>query len=435
MFELEGKYNKATIFTDNVDNETISQVMGICNQEWTKDSKIAIMPDCHAGKGCVIGTTMTLHGKVCPNLVGVDIGCGMLTVKLSKLLNNLSLEKLDEFINNNIPSGFDINEKRVYNPNSENLHLEELRCYNRLKNVNALENAIGSLGGGNHFLELDKDNEENIYLVIHTGSRNLGKQVADYYQEVAYEDCNKQKEIKMNLLNELIEKLKSEGRQKEIQEAIQKFNQEHKPETKIKKELCYLEGNHLDDYLHDMYICQHFAKVNRKFIALRILEHLFKEKFGDSVGNIYFNINKGCVYKCKNISIDIEMFETVHNYINPYDNILRKGAISAQEGELVLIPINMRDGAIIGVGKGNEDWNYSGPHGAGRIMSRGEAKEFVSLEEFKESMKNIYSSSVMSSTIDESPMAYKPIEEILKNIKDSIEILKIIKPIYNFKAH
>lgn len=433
MFEVRGKYNTAKIFATTIDDETLSQIVEICNQEWVKDSNIAIMPDCHAGKGCTIGTTMTIHDRVCPNLVGVDIGCGMLTVQLPKELIDISLEELDEFINNKIPSGFNINDECIYNPIHEGLYLNKLRCYDSLKNKEYLENSIGSLGGGNHFCEIDKDDEGNLYLVIHTGSRNLGKQVAEIYQDIAYHDCLKKvddfEQTKINMIQEL----KDCGREKEIAVELEKFKKEYIV-PKINKDLSYLEGKHMDDYLHDMNICQKFATVNRKIIAKRILEHLFKEKYKDMNGVVWV-CDKECGYEDSNIDIRFECFETIHNYINLEDNTLRKGAISAKKGEIVLIPINMRDGAIIGIGKGNPDYNYSGPHGAGRLMSRSFAKENVSLDEFTASMEGIYSSSVGTSTLDESPMAYKPLDEILENIKESIDVVKIIKPIYNFKAH
>lgn len=427
MFEIKGKQNTAQIYATSIEDEAITQIYELCNQEWIQGCKIAIMPDCHSGKGCTIGTTITIHDKVCPNLVGVDIGCGMLTVKLPVELNDLSLKKLDYFITNNIPCGYDNNVHRIYSPDVENLYLEDLRCYSKLTNHLRFELGIGSLGGGNHFIEIDEDNEHNKYLVIHSGSRNLGNQVAKYYQDLAYEDCN-QFNKKMN---QLIIKLKDTGREKEIETELRKFKEQFEQNLVIPKQFAYLEGNHLDDYLHDMMLCQRYAQVNRKIIAKRILEYIFKEKY--EKGNVLFN--QCFTFQSDHIKIEMETFETIHNYINPNDHILRKGAISAYAGEKVLIPINMRDGAIIGIGKGNPDYNYSGPHGAGRLMSRSIAKEKISMDEFKESMKSIYSTSITRSTIDESPMAYKPINEIIENIQDSIEVVKIIKPIYNFKAH
>lgn len=438
MFEIKGRFNTAKVFATSVDDVTISQIMELCNQEWAKDCNIAIMPDTHAGAGCTIGTTMTIKDKVCPNLVGVDISCGMLTVELPDEIKEIDLKQLDDFINNNIPSGFNVNEVIMYNPTKENLYLEDLKCFDNLKNVEFLKKSVGSLGSGNHFVELDQDEDGKLYLVIHSGSRNLGKQVAEYYQELANQDCNRHKVIKLQKQKDLINILKRQGRHQEIQKALEKFNQKYQEEFKIKKELCYLEGEHLKDYLHDMGICQKYASLSRKIMAKNILNHLFEVAYPDKRYQRELNFEGQDItfkYKYPDFKIQFKMFETIHNYIDLEHMILRKGAISAQMDEIVLIPINMRDGAIIARGKGNPEYNYSGPHGAGRLMSRGEAKEKVSIEEFQDSMKGIYSTSVMESTIDESPMAYKPIEEIIENIQDTVEIVKIIKPIYNFKAH
>ncbi len=403
MLEVKGKYNIAKIFTDVVDNETISQIITLLNQEFTQDSKIRIMPDCHAGAGCVIGTTMKIHNKVVPNLVGVDIGCGMKLVELGK--NNINFEELDCFIRNNIPSGMNVNDEVLDN----SINLKELKCFEFLKNDLYLMKSLGSLGGGNHFIEVDKDDEGNYYLVIHSGSRNLGLQVAKYYQKKAIEYhknliFDKQKEKKS-----IIEQLKKEGKQQLIQKTLKKID-EKLVKTHIPEDLCYVEGPLFDDYIHDMYICQKFAVINREVIAKKI-----------------------CLFLKLNYN-SLNSFETIHNYINMEDMILRKGAISAYKDQLVLIPINMRDGCIIGKGKGNADFNYSAPHGAGRLLSRSEAKEKINLEDFEKTMEGIYTTSVNQSTIDESPFAYKPIESILENIKDTIEIVKIVKPIYNFKS-
>lgn len=403
MLEVKGKYNIAKIFTDVVDNETISQIITLLNQEFTQDSKIRIMPDCHAGAGCVIGTTMKIHNKVVPNLVGVDIGCGMKLVELGK--SNINFEELDCFIRNNIPSGMNVNDEVLDN----SINLKELKCFEFLKNDLYLMKSLGSLGGGNHFIEVDKDDEENYYLVIHSGSRNLGLQVAKYYQRKAIEYhknliFDKQKEKKT-----IIEQLKKEGKQQLIQKALKEID-EKLVKTHIPEDLCYVEGPLFDDYIHDMDICQKFAVINREVIAKKI-----------------------CLFLKLNYN-SLNGFETIHNYINMEDMILRKGAISAYKDQLVLIPINMRDGCIIGKGKGNVDFNYSAPHGAGRLLSRSEAKEKINLEDFERTMEGIYTTSVNQSTIDESPFAYKPIESILENIKDTIEIVKIVKPIYNFKS-
>ena len=568
MIELNGKYNNAKVFTDNIDAATIGQVIALLNQESMKDSQIRIMPDTHAGKGCVIGTTMTLKDKVVPNLVGVDIGCfsgdtevwcskgvyksikslaemnetfltdaydeesgefvnalatafktkenaelveviygphnfvgkrpdvkikctpdhrfltvangmeqqtdylhctlkwedakdlkpgmqlvandeiivvkevnpldkkedvyclnvpdyhnfsikygvivhncGMLTIKLKE--KRLDLPKLDSVIHKYIPSGKNVHEEMK---NSSTFDINELRAYQhgaKLDSTRAYQ-SIGTLGGGNHFLEVDKDDDGNLYFVIHTGSRNLGKQVAEYYQDIAYNKIksfhNQQKQKEER--DALIAKLKSEGREKEISyELGKRFGKKASNEKPgIPYELAYLEGEDFDDYIHDMKLVQMYAKENRAEIARLILKHAKLT--------------------------EIDRFETIHNYIDTDNMILRKGAISCQEGEMVIIPINMRDGSLICIGKGNQDWNYSGPHGAGRLFSRAVAKEKFTVSEFKKTMKDagIYTTSVNASTLDESPMAYKPIDEIIANVEPSVEIIKVIKPIYNFKA-
>lgn len=397
MFIVKGKFNQAKVFANTVDVDTMSQIYNLCNQEWLKGSNIAIMPDTHYGKSSTVGTTLTIGDKICPALIGTDIGCGMLTIKLPRELGEIDLKKLDKFINVKIRHGAQINSKRLYNPIHERLYLSELHCYKQLNNPEKLEKGCGSLGSGNHFIELDKDDENNIYLVIHSGSRKLGMEIGSYYQRMANEYCND--------------------------------NNIH-----VMKSFSYLEGEMLQDFLHDVNICQHYAQVNRKLIALQILKHLFNERYYAKNGNIYIDTDE-CGYDDENIDVRFESFETVHNYISQNDNILRKGAISMHKGEMVLIPINMRDGAIIAVGKGNPEYNYSGPHGAGRLMSRAEAKELITLEEFSATMKDVYTTSVRESTVDESPMVYKSMNEILDNIKDTAEIVKIIKPIYNFKSH
>lgn len=390
------------IFTENIEEEARKQIEILIAQPAFRDCKIRIMPDVHAGKGCVIGFTADLGDKVIPNIVGVDIGCGMRTVELGKV--NIDFEKLDRVIREKIPYGLNVNEE----PNTP-FNLKELRCYEKLHDIDRLERSCGSLGGGNHFIEIDEDSEGNTYLVIHTGSRNLGKQVADYYQSVAIENLNGKEQLK-EATNKLIAEYKEAGREKDISKALLNLKKTFWPSISIPNELCYLEGQWRDDYLHDMSYCQFFAYMNRYDIAMRIL------------------YKTGLAWKVKN------EFDTIHNYVEIGGGIVRKGAISAKKGERVLIPMNMRDGCIIGIGKGNPDWNYSAPHGAGRVMSRAKAKESVSLDEYKASMQGIYSTSVDISTIDESPMAYKPMGEIIKNIEDTVEIERIIKPIYNFKA-
>lgn len=436
MFEIKGKYNTAKVYGTTVENECISQIMDLCNQSWLKDCQIAIMPDCHAGKGCTIGTTIQLKDKVCPSLVGVDISCGMLTIQIPDGLN-LNLERIDKFINENIPAGFNVNEKPIYKPHEFNI--ESFRCFKDLKEVEYLKRSLGSLGGGNHFIEISKDDYGNYYLIIHTGSRNLGKQVAEIYQNLADEYCNHSKQNHQEARQNLITQLKSEGKQKEIQKRLEEFEQQYVEEKRIPHDLCYLEGQMAEDYLHDVLLCSEFALLNRQYIAKSILEFIVKDNgFDDGNLNVYIDEIWPHMFICgfdnKTKGLSSSGFETLHNYIDEY-KILRKGAISARKNEVVLIPINMRDGSIIGIGKGNVDYNFSGPHGAGRLMSRSKAKDSITLEEFEESMKNVYSSSVCQSTIDESPMAYKSIDEIISNIEDTVTIDKILKPIYNFKAH
>lgn len=395
------------IFTENIEHEALNQIYTLIKQPAFSDCKVRIMPDVHAGAGCVIGFTADLGDKVIPNIVGVDIGCGMLTIELGKI--EIDLAQIDNIIRENVPSGRNVHEGRAVRFD----RLQELRCYRELKDTKRLERSIGTLGGGNHFIEIDTDSEGTKYLIIHSGSRNLGKQVADYYQNLAVEIMQGKDEL-YAMREKLIAEYKAQGRKNEIQKAIKELHRKFNPNPLgIPKELCYLTGKYREDYLHDMEICQHFAAINRYEIANAIVGNLF----GADIA--YWGL---------------PMFETIHNYIEFGTNMVRKGAISAKAGERLLIPINMRDGCIIGIGKGNEDWNCSAPHGAGRIMSRSKAKEVVSLAEFEESMKGIYTTSVGQSTIDESPMVYKPIEEIIANIQDTVEIEKIIKPIYNFKA-
>ena len=394
------------IFTDNIEQTALDQIDLLLEQEPFKDCKIRIMPDVHAGTGCVIGFTADLGDKVIPNIVGVDIGCGMLCVELGNI--DIDLQKFDEIVNKYIPSGRNIKEHKTVSCDL----IQDLYCLRELKETSKFERAIGTLGGGNHFIELDVDDENNKYLVIHTGSRNMGSQVANYYQNLAIELCSGKEEM-LKKKEEIIKTYKEQGKKSEIQNALKELEKQYKNnKPNLPKDLCYLTGKYRDNYLHDMKICQFYAAMNRHEIARTILD-----KFGM---NTHF--------------INLEWFETIHNYINFEDNIVRKGAIRANKGEKVIIPINMRDGSIIAIGKGNEDWNNSAPHGAGRIMSRIKAKETFQLEDFKKSMQGIYSTSVAEETIDEAPAAYKSMQEIIDNTKDTIEIQKIIKPIYNFKA-
>lgn len=391
------------IFTDLVEQEAIEQIHALIEQPAFANCKVRVMPDVHAGKGCVIGFTADLGNKVIPNIVGVDIGCGMLTIELGNV--DVDLIKLDNIIKQFVPCGKNVHEGRI----TKFPKLQELYCYRELKDCKRLERSVGTLGGGNHFIEVDVDEEGNKYLIIHSGSRNLGKQVAEYYQNLAFELMQGKDEL-YKLQQQIIDKYKAEGRKKEIQAAIKELHRTFKPiALKIPKDLCYLEGEYREKYLHDMKICQEFAVANRYYIGKIVLEHMGINSLSHS-------------------------FETIHNYIDIESNIVRKGAISAKEGEMLLIPINMKDGCILGVGKGNTDWNCSAPHGAGRLMSRTKAKEKFSLEEFQNTMDGIYSTTISVDTLDEAPMAYKPIESIVNNIKDTVDIVKILKPIYNFKA-
>lgn len=398
MIILNGKYNTAKIFTDNIDDSAISQIIALLNQPMAEDQQIRIMPDVHAGNGCTIGTTMTIKDKAVPNLVGVDIGCGMQTVKLKE--KHIELQKLDKVIYQNIPSGFAVRKKA--HRYHQKIDLLNLYCFDHIHYDRAV-NSLGTLGGGNHFIEADRGEDGSIYLVIHSGSRYLGVEVASYYQREAYKRLNKASEKEVDAL---IEKLKSENKQKQIQKELKKLTNTKR--TEIPKDLAYAEGELFEQYLHDMKIVQEYAMLNRQAMIDEIIR------------NMGLHIEDG--------------FTTVHNYIDTENMILRKGAVSAKDGEVLLIPINMRDGSLICKGKGNPDWNSSAPHGAGRLMSRRDAKAQLTLSEFKKQMEGIYSTSVSRSTIDESPMAYKSMKDITDNISDTAEILEIIKPIYNFKA-
>ena len=398
MFEIKGKINTALCYAKVVEDEAIEQIRRMCDYDFTQDSRIAIMPDVHAGKGCTIGTTMTVTDRVVPNIVGVDIGCGMYTVNLGKA--SIDFEKLDEAAHF-VPSGTNVWEGR-----QERYDLTGLRCYRFLKDAKRLVRSLGTLGGGNHFIEVDEGTDGTKYLVIHSGSRNLGKQVAELYQHLAIE-LHSGKEDYYKKRDALIAEYKAADRRSEIQDALKQLHWEKK-ELLIPEDLCYVYGSYLDDYLHDVVICQEFARRNRELIAKTIIE-----RTGLEAG---------------------EAFHTIHNYIDTEEMILRKGAIAAHKGEKVLIPINMRDGSILAVGKGNPQWNYSAPHGAGRIMSRSKARESLSLEEYKKSMTGIYTTSVNEATLDEAPMAYKSLEDIIDVIRESVDVIEVMKPIYNFKA-
>ena len=399
MIEIKGKLNTAICYAKVVEDEAIEQIRRMCDYEFTENSKIRIMPDVHAGKGCTIGTTMTVTDKAVPNIVGVDIGCGMYTVNIGK--GDIDFEKLDEAAHY-VPSGTNVWEGR-----QEKFDLEALRCYRSLKDTKRLERSLGTLGGGNHFIEVDRASDGTNYLVIHTGSRNLGKQVAELYQQLAI-DLNKGKETYFQQRDEIIRIYKEQGKRKEIQNALKQIAWSEKEST-MPEDLCFLYGQYFDDYMHDIEICQQFAKRNREKIA-----EILINRAGLTAG---------------------DAFHTIHNYIDTDEMILRKGAIAAHKGEKVLIPINMRDGSVLAVGKGNPDWNYSAPHGAGRIMSRTKARSELDIEEYKKSMEGIYTTSVNNSTLDEAPMAYKSLDDIIDVINDSVDIIEVLKPVYNFKAN
>ena len=399
MLEIKGKLNTAICYAKVIEDEAIEQIRRMCDYEFTAGSRIRIMPDVHAGKGCTIGTTMTVVDKAVPNVVGVDIGCGMYTVKLAE--KEIDLARLDEAAHF-IPSGMNVWEGRQVH-----FDLTGLRCFRALKDSRYLERSLGTLGGGNHFIEVDKALDGTLYLVIHSGSRNLGVQVANFYQNLAI-DLNKGKEEYLIKRDALIAEYKAAGRRTEIQEALKQLHWKEKENT-IPADLCFVYGSYLEDYLHDVEICQRFARRNRELMAKILLE-----RSGLSAA---------------------EAFHTIHNYIDTEERILRKGAIAAHKGELVLIPINMRDGSVLAVGKGNPEWNYSAPHGAGRILSRTAAKEQLDLEEYRRQMAGIYSTSVNEATIDEAPMAYKSLSDIIDVIAESVDIIEVLKPIYNFKAN
>ena len=399
MMEIKGKVNTAICFAKVIEDEAVEQIRRMCDYEFTEGSRIRIMPDVHAGAGCTIGTTMTVTDKVVPNVVGVDIGCGMYTVDLGRA--EIDMEQMDAAAHF-IPSGMNAWEGR-----QERFDLEDLRCYRALTDTRRLERSLGTLGGGNHFIEIDQAADGSRFLIIHSGSRNLGKQVAEFYQRLAI-DLNKGKEEYFARRDALIAEYKAAGRRKEIQAALKELHwNSHK--TTIPEDLCFLYGPYLEDYLHDVEICQRFACRSRELMAEIILQRLGIEA--------------------------ASAFHTIHNYINTEEMILRKGAIAAHKGERVLIPINMRDGSVLAVGKGNPEWNFSAPHGAGRIMSRTAARRDLDLDEYRKEMADVYTTSVNEATLDEAPMAYKSLPDIIDVIGESVEIIEVLKPIYNFKAN
>ncbi len=398
MIEIKGKYNNAVCFTDNLEASAYEQIQAVCDQKAFENSKIRIMPDVHAGKGCTIGTTMTISDKVVPGMVGVDIGCGMETVRIAE--KEVDFDRLDKIIRKYVPCGREV--RRFAHKLTGEIDLNELRCARNI-NIDRAKLSIGTLGGGNHFIEVDKDDEGDMYLVVHSGSRHLGTEVADYYQT---EGLKAMAGVAKYQMQELIDRLKKEGREKDIQSQIELLKTERS--VLIPDDLAYVEGKLFDDYIHDMKIVQRFATLNRRAITDVIM--------------IGMRFTK------------VEEFTTIHNYIDTDAMILRKGSVSAKSGEKLLIPINMRDGSLVCVGKGNPEWNYSAPHGAGRLMSRSKALESLTMEEYKKEMQGVYSTCINTDTLDESPMAYKSMDEIVEQIQPTAEIIKIIKPVYNFKA-
>ena len=401
MIEIKGKVNTAICYARSIEDEAVEQIRRMCDHDFTADSKIRIMPDVHAGKGCTIGTTMTITDKVVPNIVGVDIGCGMYTVKLGKV--DIDFKKVDD-VAHYIPSGRNVWENCV-----EQFDLTVLRCYKNLKHEKRLIRSLGTLGGGNHFIEIDVALDGTKYLIIHSGSRNLGKQVAEFYQSLAI-DLNAGKADYFERRDELIRTYKEQGRKTEIQSALKAMEKEFAAKKpSIPADLCYLYGTYLKDYLHDVEICQQFARRSREKMAEIILK--------------------------KSKMTALSSFHTIHNYIDTKEMILRKGSIAAHDGEIVLIPINMKDGSVLARGKGNPEWNFSAPHGAGRLMSRAKARETLDIETYMKMMEGIYTTSVNEFTIDEAPMAYKSLEDIIDVIVESVDVIEILKPIYNFKAY
>ena len=398
MLEIKGAKTTAICYANIIEEEAIEQIRGMCDQEFTEGCRVRIMPDVHAGKGCTIGTTMTVNGKAVPNVVGVDIGCGVYTVNLGK--QEIDLERFDEACHF-IPSG-----KSAWEGRQERFDLTELCCYRSLQETKWIERSLGTLGGGNHFIEIDRAADGTNYLVIHTGSRNLGKQTAEIYQQLAIE-LHQGKEEYFKKKDALIAEYKAAGRRKEIQQALKELHWKNKP-LLIPEDLCYVYGSYFEDYLHDVDVCQRFALRNRELLSEILLER--------------------CGLKGK------DGFHTIHNYIDVKEMILRKGAIAAHKNEKVLIPMNMRDGSVLAVGKGNPEWNFSAPHGAGRLMSRTKAKETLSMEAYREAMKGIYTTSVSEATLDEAPFAYKSLKDVIDVIRESVDIIDIMKPIYNFKA-
>lgn len=400
MIQIQGSCNTAVCYTNTLDKTSVGQIKAVCDMEAFADSKIRIMPDVHSGKGCTIGTTMTITDKAVPGMVGVDIGCGMETVRLEQ--REIDFCKLDELIRTLIPYGREIRDT-PHEFNSE-IDLSLLRCLPHV-NTHRARLSIGTLGGGNHFIEIDRGEGGDLFLVIHSGSRHIGNEVARYYQEESYRALCGNARFQ---IEDTIRQMKQSGNTKEIHNTIKQLKLRRAALTPIPKELSYAHGALFDDYIYDMRIIQRFAALNRKAMTQVILNGL--------------NLTQA------------EAFTTVHNYIDTEKMILRKGAVSAEFGEKLLIPINMRDGALICTGRGNSDWNCSAPHGAGRLMSRKDAFATLSMEEYRQEMTGVFSTCVVPDTLDESPMAYKSMEEIIAQIAPTADITERIKPIYNFKA-
>jgi RNA-splicing ligase RtcB len=400
MIEIRGRYNTAICYCDEMDETARLQIQDMCDQPVFANSQIRIMPDVHAGKACTIGTTITVEDRAVPNLVGVDIGCGMETVTLEE--KQIDFDRLDRVIREQVPSGQSVRNRP--HPLNAEIDLTALRCGAAIDMCRAVL-SLGTLGGGNHFIEVDRDEDGTLYLVIHSGSRYLGVQTAGYYQKLGWKTLNR---VPAEAREALIERYKAEGRTAELNDALRALSEEYAQTANVPERFAYVEGENLEDYIHDMRLVQSFAALNRQAMAQAILEGM--------------GLNAA------------DQFTTTHNYIDTEHRILRKGSVSAQKGERLLIPINMRDGALLCVGKGNPEWNFSAPHGAGRLLSRTAAQDALTVEEFQREMEGIYTTCVSQGTLDESPMAYKGIDAILSQIGPTAEVIRQIRPIYNYKA-
>lgn len=411
MKEIKGQYTTAKIFTDNIEETAVKQIENMVNSKMAENTIVRIMPDTHAGSGATIGTTMRLpenfeDWKVSPNIVGVDINCGVLMYKIKE--KSIDFKKLDKVINKYVPSGFNVHNKAKDLEFTQSI-INKLTFKIEDNSADRVHKSLGTLGGGNHFIELGLDEEGNYWLAVHSGSRNLGVQVAQHHQDIAIEKLTEANKVD---IGSIIKQLKKENRESEIQTEIIKANEGKLELTNEEKKLATLSGKLLKDYLIDMELAQSYGERNREVILNIIIEHMSFEV--------------------------IDNFNSSHNFIehvNLTNGIIRKGATSANKDERLVIPLNMRDGSLICVGKGNSDWNYSAPHGAGRLMSRTKAREQLTLDDFKNQMKNVYSTSVLEETLDEAPDAYKPAEEIIGYIRDTVDIVHLVRPVYNYKAH